>query len=78
MGGMIISAILSFKILPPKPKNRVPLRGILRDFSMVFQWLLLPVTLIFFGALPALDAQTKLMSGKHLGFWATEKLRKYE
>ena len=71
MLGMIISAILSFKILPSKPKNS----NFLRDLSMVFQWLLLPITLIFFGALPALDAQTRLMLGKHLGFWATEKIR---
>jgi cellulose synthase/poly-beta-1,6-N-acetylglucosamine synthase-like glycosyltransferase len=75
MIGMIISGILSFKILPPKPKNRVPLRGVLRNLSMVFQWGLLPITLIFFGALPALDAQTRLMLGKHLGFWSTEKIR---
>jgi len=78
MIGMIISGVLSFSMLPPKPKNRVPRRGVLRDLSMVFQWLLLPITLIFFGALPALDAQTRLMLGKHLGFWATEKIRKYE
>jgi hypothetical protein len=76
MIGMLISAILSLKILPPKPKNRLPLQSVIRDFSMVFQWLLLPITLIFFGAFPALDAQTRLMLGKHLGFWTTEKVRK--
>ena len=74
MGGMIISAALSFKILPSKPKNS----NFFKNFSMIFQWLLLPITLIFFGALPALDAQTRLMLGKHLGFWATEKVRKYD
>jgi len=72
MTGMIVSAILSFKILPPKPKNW----GALKSFSIVSQWLLLPVTLIFFGAIPALDAQTRLVLGKYLGFWPTEKIRK--
>jgi len=61
-------------MLPPKPKNS----NFLKNLSTVFQWLLLPLTLIFFGALPALDAQTRLMLGKHLEFWATEKTRKYE
>ena len=81
MVGMIISGILSFSMLPSKPPTKNMVGGkpknsnVLRDLSMVFQWLLLPITLIFFGALPALDAQTRLMLGKHLGFWATEKIR---
>ena len=74
MTGMLISGILSLLMLPPKPKNS----NFLKNLSTVFQWLLLPLTLIFFGALPALDAQTRLMLGKHLEFWATEKTRKYE
>ena len=78
MLGMIVSGILSFKILPPKPKKRVPFRGALKSFSIIFQWMLLPITLIFFGAIPALDAQTRLMLGKYLGFWSTEKYRKNE
>jgi len=69
MAGMIISGVLSFLILPPKPKNS----NSFNSLSMVLQWLLLPVTLIFFGAFPALDAQTRLMLGKHLEFWPTEK-----
>ena len=72
MIGMIISAIVSLSLLPPRPKNY----GKLRNLSMVFQWILLPITLIFFGAFPALDAQTRLMINKPLGFWVTEKARK--
>ena len=70
--GMLISAILSMFILPPRPA------GVSRfkKFSVFFQWLLLPVTLILFGALPALDAQIRLMFGKYMGFWVTEKVRK--
>jgi len=72
MIGMIISAILSLLLLPPRP----PGFSRWKNLSMIFQWLLLPITLIIFGAFPALDAQTRLMLGKPLGFWVTEKARK--
>ncbi len=72
MAGMLFSAILSFLILPPRPKNF----GRSKNLSMVFQWLLLPFTLIIFGALPALEAQTRLALQKYLGFWVTEKVRR--
>jgi len=32
--------------------------------------------MIFFSALPALEAQTRWLFGKYLGFWPTEKARK--
>ena len=71
MIGMIVSAILSLRVLPPKPKNS----GKLKTFSMAFQWLLLPITLIVFGSLPALETQTRLFFGQYLEFWNTEKVR---
>jgi len=71
MIGMIVSAILSMLLLPPRPK-----KSRWRKFSIILQWLLLPVTLIVFGALPALEAQTRLALGRYLGFWVTEKVRK--
>jgi cellulose synthase/poly-beta-1,6-N-acetylglucosamine synthase-like glycosyltransferase len=72
MFGMIVCAIISFLLLPPKPKNL----SFFKKISIFFQWLLLPLTLIVFGSFPALDAQTRLMFGKYLGFWSTEKYRK--
>jgi len=72
MVGMLVSATISMLILPAPPKGT----SIWKRLSMAFQWLLLPVTLIAFGAIPALDAQTRLMLNKPLGFWPTEKTRK--
>jgi hypothetical protein len=69
MVGMVVSAIISMLLLPPRPKNY----GRLRHLSMLLQWLCLPVTLIFFGSIPALESQTRLIINKPLGFWITEK-----
>lgn len=37
------------------------------------QWLFLPLVGLIFGALPGLEAQTRLMLGKYLGYHVTEK-----
>jgi hypothetical protein len=76
MLGMFVSAILSTMLLPPVPKT---MKWYLRWFkrsSVFLQWIFLPVTLIIFGSLPSLDAQIRLMFGKYMGFWVTEKVRK--
>jgi len=76
MFGMFLSAILSTLLLPPVPKT---MKWYIRWFkkSTVFlQWIFLPITLILFGSAPALDAQIRLMLGKYMGFWVTEKIRK--
>ena len=71
MMGIILSAILSSRLLPPLPKN-VPYYNKLHIF---WQWIFLPISLIVFGSIPAFDAQTRLMLGKYLGFNVTEKKR---
>jgi cellulose synthase/poly-beta-1,6-N-acetylglucosamine synthase-like glycosyltransferase len=72
MLGMFVCAILFLFLLPPRPSNQKPYKIII----MILQWILLPVTLILFGSIPATEAQTRLMLGKYLGFWVTEKARK--
>ena len=73
MTGIFVSAIFSLLVLPPKPESHPKSRWLV----MIFQWILLPFTLVLFGAFPALDAQTRLALGKkyHLGFWVTPKKR---
>lgn len=70
--GLIVSAILSTLILPRRPKNV----SWIRNLTILLQWIFLPITLIIFGSFPALDAQIRLMLGKYMGFWVTEKTRK--
>ena len=72
MIGMIVSAVLTFSLLPPRPSYYSKWK----NFSMIIQWVFIPVALIFFGAFPALDAQIRLMLGKYMGFWSTTKIRK--
>ncbi len=71
MLGLVTSAILSITLLPAKP----PQYGKFKLLWMALQWILFPINFIFFGALPALDAQTRLMLGKYMGFWVTPKNR---
>lgn len=76
MLGMFVSAILSTMLLPPVPKTMKWYVRWYKKLSVFLQWVLLPVTLILFGSAPCLDAQIRLMLGKYMGFWVTEKVRK--
>lgn len=64
MLGLIISAILSMLVLPRRPEHYRRYQYL----YMILQWILLPVSLIFFSAIPCIDAVTHLMRGKYLGF----------
>jgi hypothetical protein len=62
-------------LLPPRKTNAHLKAG---DYAIyLLQWLLMPLTLIGFGAIPGIEAQTRLMlGGKYrLGFWVTPKGR---
>lgn len=71
MVGLVSSAYFSVLLLPPKP----PEYGRFKYVIFVFGWALLPIMMIFFSSLPALEAQTRWLLGKYLGFWPTEKAR---
>ena len=71
--GLFASAVLSVVLLPPKP-------GWFRKKHYVFYflyWALAPILIIVFSAVPAVEAQTRLMLGGRfkLGFWPTPKSR---
>ena len=72
MLGLIFSAYLSILLLPPRPLEY----GRWKYLVFGLSWLLIPIMMIFFSAIPALDAQTRWLLGKYMGFWPTEKFRK--
>ncbi len=71
MFGLVISAIISLSLVPERPKHKSRFAYIV----MGLQWILVPVTMVIFSAIPGLDAQTRLMFGKYMGFWVTPKKR---
>ncbi len=71
MIGLIGTGVLSLYLLP----KRRPSFGKLKAFWFVAQWALLPLSMIFLMAVPAVEAQTRWMIGKYLGFWVTPKYR---
>ncbi len=69
--GLVLSAILSLKLMPPRPAKY----GKHQSLILVFQWMLIPVSAILFGSIPAIHAQTRLMLGKYMGFKVTKKVQ---
>ena len=69
---LITTIVLSLYLLP---KKKVKFH-ILKRIGLAVEWLLVPLIVVFLSALPALDAQTRLMFGKYMEFWVTEKTRK--
>lgn len=66
-----ISIVISLLLLP---KTKMHYNWLLK-LGHAFEWLMVPFILVLFSALPALHAQTRLMLGKYLEFWVTDKHR---
>lgn len=72
--GLMITIFTSLRMLPPKPakykyKNK---------FTMVLQWVLMPVVAIVYQSLAAFYSQTRLMLGKYMEkFDVTKKVVKH-
>lgn len=71
MIGLIFSIYFSLLLLPPS----LSFYGRWKIVVFTLGWFLLPLMMIFFASLPALDAQTRWMLGRYMGFWVTPKIR---
>lgn len=69
MVGIFVSLYLSVKTLPPRPERYKRHRTI----WMMIQWVYLPITSIIYSSFAAIYAQTRLATGRYLGFIVTEK-----
>lgn len=67
--GAVICMITSMLLLPAERHlNR-------KRLVHACEWVLIPVVVLLLSALPALDAQTRLMFGRYMEFWVTDKYR---
>jgi hypothetical protein len=71
MTNLVLSSMVAVSLMPAMP----PEGGSKKKFYHIIQWLLVPLTITVFGAIPALEAQTRLMFGRYMGFWVTPKHR---
>lgn len=71
--GLLVSILVSFKILPKRPAKY----GKSKSIFMILQWILMPVTSIIYQSLAAFYSQTRLMLGKYMErFDVTNKIVK--
>jgi hypothetical protein len=70
MAGLVVTLVISQLMLPPKPKKGL-------TWSVLLEWVLspflLPISNIIFSSLPAIESQTRLMTGNYLDFRVTVK-----
>jgi len=69
---IVCVVVVDWLIRPPRPEY---FKKTFLPFT-VLQYILLPITGFLFGALPGMDAHTRLILGKRLGYQVTEKVVK--
>ncbi len=69
--GLFVTIYVHEKTVPPRPKDW----SLIKKTWSYIQHLLIPIVLVTISTLPAIDAQTSLMFGKHLEFRTTNKIR---
>jgi hypothetical protein len=69
---ILVCIFITIRLLPPRPKDVKPEKR----FVIIAQWFFSPVVVALLGSTPAVDAQTRLMLGKYMQFYVTEKSRK--
>lgn len=73
MIGLIVTVLISFRMLPPRPAKYRKGRAVF----MLLQWILMPITSILYQSLAAFYAQTRLMLGLYMEkFDVTKKIIK--
>lgn len=71
--GLVITVLVSLRVLPPRPKKYKKTRVLL----MILQWVIMPVTSILYQSIAAFYSQTRLMIGKYMEkFDVTKKVVK--
>ena len=66
---LLVLVWVEHSIVPPRPASW----GLATRILSYVQWIGLPFVGIFFSNLPALDAQTRLLTGRYLEYRVTEK-----
>jgi hypothetical protein len=69
---LLTTIVLSLLLLPDRPMKH-PVRA---RVIFALEWLLVPVIAVFLSALPALETQTRILFGRTMEFWVTDKGRK--
>ncbi|MFA4980985.1 MAG: glycosyltransferase family 2 protein [Candidatus Omnitrophota bacterium] len=69
---IFVCIFITIRLLPPRPKDVKPEKRLI----MIIQWFFAPLFVAVLGSTPAVDAQTRLMLGKYMQFYVTEKTRK--
>lgn len=70
--GLIVSSVVSILMLPPRPAHRSRWNRL----KFAAEWLALPLVLPLFVCWPAIDAQTRLIFRRYMGFRVTVKARR--